>query len=207
MSSPRDTAASLIDAGRLLFAERGFDGTSVRALTSRAGANLGAVTYHFGSKESLYEAVAESLMRPLREHIAQVAASDAAPLERIELSVREVFTYLQEHPDLPRFVVQQLASARPSPPAVRETLRANHAAVTRMIADGQHDGTIRAGNPRLLALSIAAQPIWVALVRRALEEAIGLDQEDPQTRREMIENLVRFVRSGLAPDREVSETP
>ena len=76
-----------------------------------------------------------------------------------------------------------------------------------MIADGQHDGTIRAGNPRLLALSIAAQPIWVALVRRALEEAIGLDQEDPQTRREMIENLVRFVRSGLAPDREVSETP
>ncbi len=207
MTTTRDTAEALLEAGRMLFAERGFEGTSVRALTSRAGANLGAITYHFGSKESLYGAVADSLMRPLRERIANAAASEAAPLDRIELSVREVFSYLQDHPDLPRFVVQQLASARPIPPAVRETLRANHAAVTRMIADGQRDGTVREGNPRLLALSIAAQPIWVALVRRVLQEAIGLDQEDPKTRHDMIENLVRFVRSGLAPDREDSETP
>jgi AcrR family transcriptional regulator len=197
----------LLEAGRTLFAERGFDGTSVRALTSRAGANLGAVTYHFGSKESLYEAVADSLMRPLRERIARAAVSDRAPLDRVELSVRELFDYLQGHPDLPRFVVQQLAGAHPIPPAVRETLRANHTAVTGMIAEGQRDGTVREGDPRLLALSIAAQPIWVALVRRALHEAIGLDQEDPQTRRDLVENLVRFVRSGLTPAREDLETP
>ena len=74
-----------------MFAENGFAATSMRALTARAGANLGAVTYHFGSKEALYDAVAESLATPLRERIARVAARDVPPLDRIELSVRELF--------------------------------------------------------------------------------------------------------------------
>jgi AcrR family transcriptional regulator len=190
-----------------MFAEHGFEGTSMRALTSRAGVNLGAVTYHFGSKEALYAAVAESLALPLRERIARVASRDLPPLDRIEFSVRELFEHLGEHPDLPRFMVQQLASARPMPRTVLETLGANHAALVSMIAEGQRAGSVRDGDPRLLALSIVAQPIWMAVVRRALEQAIGIDQADARTRSELIESHVQFVRSGLAPDRNASETP
>jgi AcrR family transcriptional regulator len=190
-----------------MFAEHGFAATSMRALTARAGANLGAVTYHFGSKEALYEAVAESLAIPLRERIARVAARDLSPLDRIELSVRELFEHLRDHPDLPRFMVQQLASARPMPQTVVDTLGANHAALVGMIAEGQRDGSVRQGDPRLLALSIVAQPIWMAVVRRALQQAIGIDQEDARTRSELIESHVRFVRSGLAPHRNTWESP
>jgi AcrR family transcriptional regulator len=53
------TAAALLEAGRVLFAERGYEGASVRAITAHACANLGAITYHFGSKRDLYDRVVE----------------------------------------------------------------------------------------------------------------------------------------------------
>jgi hypothetical protein len=93
------------------------------------------------------------------------------------------------------------------PQTVLDTLGANHAALVAMIAQGQREGSIRQGDPRLLALSILAQPIWMAVVHRALQQAIGIDQEDARTRSQTIESHVRFVRSGLAPHSNALESP
>ena len=119
--------------------------------------------------------------------------------ERIEHLVRTVFDHLQANRDLPRFMIQLLAGSRPLPPVMAEMLRANHALVMEIIAAGQADGTIRSGNPRLMALSIVAQPIWLTIVRDLLQQAIGLDQDDRYTRAEIVDNAVRFIRAGLAP--------
>jgi AcrR family transcriptional regulator len=60
-----DTRAQLLDAAEQLFAEHGFSGTSVRAITDLAGANLAAVGYHFGSKAELFAAVARRVVEPV----------------------------------------------------------------------------------------------------------------------------------------------
>lgn len=52
-----DTRTRILDAAEALFTEHGFEGTSVRQITSQAGVNLAAANYHFGSKEALLEAV------------------------------------------------------------------------------------------------------------------------------------------------------
>jgi AcrR family transcriptional regulator len=52
-----DTKNQILDAAERLFAERGFDATSLRTITSEAGVNLAAIHYHFGSKEALIEAL------------------------------------------------------------------------------------------------------------------------------------------------------
>jgi len=44
----------LLDAAEKLFAEKGFDGTSVRDITTEAKCNVAAVNYHFGGKDNLY---------------------------------------------------------------------------------------------------------------------------------------------------------
>jgi hypothetical protein len=49
-----------------------------------------------------------------------------------------------------------------------------------------------------MALSVAAQPVWLTLVARLLEQALGLDQQDPGTRDALVDSVVRFVRAGLA---------
>jgi AcrR family transcriptional regulator len=48
-----DTKAKILCAARRLFAQHGFSGTSLRAITKEAGVNLAAVNYHFQSKEAL----------------------------------------------------------------------------------------------------------------------------------------------------------
>ena len=59
------TRSRLLDAAESLFAERGCHGTSVRDLAARAGVNLAAVCYHFGSKEDLLAAALARQVRPL----------------------------------------------------------------------------------------------------------------------------------------------
>jgi AcrR family transcriptional regulator len=76
-----DTRERILDTAERLFAERGFAGTSVREITDAAAANLGAVNYHFQSKENLYAEVFARRAARLREPMA-AAASEAAGIAR-----------------------------------------------------------------------------------------------------------------------------
>ncbi|MEO5812824.1 MAG: TetR/AcrR family transcriptional regulator [Rhodanobacter sp.] len=57
MKDSVSTKDRILGAAEVLFAQRGFDGASLRQLTAAAGVNLAAVNYHFGSKEKLVEQV------------------------------------------------------------------------------------------------------------------------------------------------------
>jgi len=61
----QDTKNRLLDAAERLFAERGFEGTSVRAVTRAAAASVSAANYHFGSKEALLHAALVRRLEPL----------------------------------------------------------------------------------------------------------------------------------------------
>jgi AcrR family transcriptional regulator len=74
--APPDTRTQILDAAEHLFAERGFRGTSIRAITDRAGANLAAVGYHFGSKAQLLTAVVLRVVEPIN-------AAQSAGLDRL----------------------------------------------------------------------------------------------------------------------------
>ena len=74
-----DTRERILDTAEQLFAEHGFDGTSIRDVTTAAGVNLAAVHYHFGSKEDLLRAVLERVVLPanaLRLEMMQAAYND-----------------------------------------------------------------------------------------------------------------------------------
>ena len=60
-----DTKTALLDAAERLFAREGIAESSLRAITSAAGANLASVNYHFGSKEGLVRAVFARRLEPL----------------------------------------------------------------------------------------------------------------------------------------------
>ncbi len=184
-------------AGRDLFAERGYRGASVRAITSRAKANLGAVTYHYGSKAELYRAVLEETLQPFREALRRAAGRDGRPLERVEHFVRAFFGHLFEHPELRALMLRELSSNAPLPSPVLRTFRANFGLLTRLIEEGQTAGSIRPGEPSLLALATATQPVALTLVRPVLEQAGAVRFDDEAMRDHLVDNAVRFVLAGL----------
>ena len=69
------TPGRILDAAEALFACHGIDGTSMRLITSRAGANLAAVNYHFGGKDGLVRAVFQRRLAELNRR--RLAALDA----------------------------------------------------------------------------------------------------------------------------------
>ncbi|MFC3853063.1 TetR/AcrR family transcriptional regulator [Salinispirillum marinum] len=90
MNDSADTASRILDAAEILFAEKGFAETSLRSITTRAGVNLAAVNYHFGSKNELIQAVFERFLTPFctkldKELDKAMRASSAPvlPLERV----------------------------------------------------------------------------------------------------------------------------
>ena len=69
-ASPRstvDTRTELLNAAERIFAEKGYDASSLRAITQQAGANLASINYHFGSKQGLLQEVFRRRLRPLNE--------------------------------------------------------------------------------------------------------------------------------------------
>jgi AcrR family transcriptional regulator len=75
-----ETRQRLIHSALEVFGEYGFDGASTRMLAERAGANLAAIPYHFGSKEGLYRAAAEYIvefskreLQPIIDRIERMA--------------------------------------------------------------------------------------------------------------------------------------
>lgn len=89
--------AQLLDVGRAVFAERGFELTSMDEVASRAGITKPIVYEHFGSKEGLYAAVVE---REMDELVASVSEALATGTSRVrwEGAVAVFLTYVEKEP-------------------------------------------------------------------------------------------------------------
>jgi len=92
MGTELDTKQRILDSAQYFFAREGFRGTSLRAITNRAGVNLAAINYHFGSKEALLKSVLERHLIPLNtvrmERLAYVR--DTARQKQLRPSVRDL---------------------------------------------------------------------------------------------------------------------
>ena len=79
------TRRALLDAGRELFAERGFSGAGQEEIVELAGVTRGALAHHFATKHGLFRAVVESVETELTEHIAAAAMRGDGPLAQLRL--------------------------------------------------------------------------------------------------------------------------
>ena len=198
MNKTNDTPALIITAARQLFATHGFDGTSVREITAAAGANLGAITYHFGSKQELYNQVVAECVEPLAQSVIDSINSGTDVMSRVAALVRAYFEQISADEDTGRVMLQAMVIGKQPPPAATTGIRAVHAALIGLVMEGQREGVIREGDPRLLGLSIVSVPLHLALVRRALKANAGIDLDDTGQREAAIQHAIRFVSEALA---------
>ncbi len=192
-----DAHERLLAAARTAFAQHGFDGASVRDITAAAGANLGAITYHFGSKEALYHQVLMSLVGPTAARLRWALQPGAPALDRIERAVRAFFDHIRRNPEMPAIMVREMASGRAIAQPILTMLGTAIPLMSATIAEGQQDGTIRPGDPLLLTLSTFAQPVYLNLARPALAAVAGLDLADDAHYQRVVDHAALTVRRAL----------
>jgi AcrR family transcriptional regulator len=197
MNEPNGTAAALLDAARDIFATQGYDGASVRAITTAAGANLGAITYHFGSKRKLYDEVVASIVAPLAERVERVVGSGGPALSRAGAVVTTYFEYLRTNPDLPPLMMQELVLSGVPPAAVAQPMKRVLSALSALIAEGQERGEVRGGPVRILGIFILSVPVHLSMMRRALETYGGVDMGSEATFDQVVWSAREFVEAGL----------
>lgn len=198
------TRKALLDAARHIFARNGFDGASVRMITTEADVNLGAITYHFGSKRGLYDAVLESGLRPLLGRVRAAAEQPGPAIDRMIAVVEAYFGHLAEHSELPYLLLQEVAAGREPPPVVLEIIGEVKNTIAGLHGQGVADGSVRDGHPALMALSVASQPLYLTVIAPLLRMVVGIDLAEPTARRMVIEHVSGFVRRGLEPRTEVT---
>ena len=103
------TRASLIDAGKLLFSERGFDAVSVRDLEAEAGVKRNILAYHFDDKETLWKASADAIFNLMRLEFDQRLAimREIADRDALAFIVRFYVHFNARHPELSRLMSQE----------------------------------------------------------------------------------------------------
>lgn len=217
---PASTRDALIQAGRRLFSQGGYDGTSVRAITREAGANLGAITYHFGSKEALYREVLDQVLGPLASLLEQTAHGPGTTLERVDRVIRTYVRFLARNGDVPKLLLQEIAAGKGPPAPVMELIRRVSTLLSGMLREGQAQGEIRPGDPFFLTLSMVAQPVFFALVRPTIARLRGGDPMADGPALQTMEDHVAAVavaelaapsgadpRAGADPAADTSESP
>ena len=82
----RATRGQLIEVATGLFADHGYEGTSIEAVLTAAGVSRGALYHHFAGKEALFRAVLEVLSERITEQLTEVISACTDPVEAVRTS-------------------------------------------------------------------------------------------------------------------------
>ena len=202
MSTSLSTKERILAAAETLFAQRGFDGASLRQLTASANVNLAAVNYHFGSKDKLVEQVFRRRLDTLNQHrlseLAKVADRPDTTLEEVLGAFIRPALELS-HDERGSLFMRVLARAfAEHDDSLRQFMSENYGHVIRQFT---------AEFARLLPQLEKAELYWrIDLVTGALTHAMSgfgiiqrKDDVSQQAHREQTAtHLIRFAAAGLS---------
>lgn len=92
-----------------VFIQKGSSNCTSREIAREAGMNVALVNYYFRSKSKLFALIFESVMQDFLKSMVQVFSSDLPIREKIRILIEREFEFLGQHPDIPNFVLNELA--------------------------------------------------------------------------------------------------
>lgn len=106
----KDTEQAILLAAEQEFMQKGYDGVKTVSIAHNAGVTHAMLHYYFGTKERLFNKIFNEKLSLLGKMVTDVIIEpDTTPLEKITAVVDRHFEFLVEHPDLPRFLLNELA--------------------------------------------------------------------------------------------------
>lgn len=173
------TKAALIAAAEQLFAAHGFSGATLDMLAAEAGCNKALVSYYFGSKEGLYDAVIESLVGEVVQSVRGALGDSDDTLVRFRAYIAALARSFAERPTFPAILMREYISGsvqeREAP--FRQVLQF-YQITNELYRAGRREKLFRNVDPHQLHLSIVAPLIHFVLTMRVRNATIARFQID-----------------------------
>lgn len=113
-SNFNDKQIQILQVAETLFAEKGFDGTSIRAIAKLAQINIAMVSYYFGSKERLLEALLIYRTTDLKKQLENLLQEDLQPLEKINKLIELYISRISSNKGIYRILHFEFSSKKES---------------------------------------------------------------------------------------------
>lgn len=203
--NPERSRAAILDAAERLFADQGYDATSLTQVGAAAGVSRGTPGYFFGSKAELYRTVLDRSFAEVREAVRAGRARALASQESSEAilagAVSDYFDFLSARPNFVRLIEREALNGGRLPEGLSH-LSAGQEALAAISAElGLDDDP--SGEAAQLLLSIISLCWFPMIHARTVAPAVGVRLEgsnDLEVRKQhVIELVLHGLRSHLTP--------
>lgn len=115
MADCKDKREQILDAAEVLFAENGFSGTTTRMLAAKAEVNLGMLTYYFGTKEQIFEALVERRVNSFGTIVRDTISENEDEFETLEKMVDAYFAFFIAKHNFQKCLYREMSLTKDSP--------------------------------------------------------------------------------------------
>ncbi|HXS35703.1 MAG TPA: TetR family transcriptional regulator [Flavipsychrobacter sp.] len=136
----------IIDAAEKLFATRGYDGTSVRDIAQEAGINIAMISYYFGSKEKLMEAVFEHRTLNIRSKVETLLQNDElTALQKVNILIDDYVDRIIQQQEFHKIMTREQMINKDNAIAclIHDLKKRNLENIKRLIQEGQKSGEFK----------------------------------------------------------------
>ncbi|HEY8915343.1 MAG TPA: TetR/AcrR family transcriptional regulator [Chitinophaga sp.] len=132
----------ILDTAERLFAMHGFHGASVRDIAQEADVNIAMISYYFGSKERLIEAIFLKRVMDVKNGLDELVKNkELAPLEKINQLIELFVAKISDRPYFCRIMVRAQATQEGVPTElIHEVKKQMYDLVKKLITEGQKKG-------------------------------------------------------------------
>lgn len=145
MSDYNAKQIQILNVAETLFAEKGFDGTSIRNIAKAAKINIAMISYYFGSKEKLLETLIIYRTSDLKLQLENISKLTVSPLEKIDSLIELYIDRLNQNREIYRILYTEFSSNKRGLNFKKFTTikKYNIASLQRIIKDGQEKGVLK----------------------------------------------------------------
>jgi AcrR family transcriptional regulator len=186
------TADLILKVARKLFLKNGFEGTSINEIATLCDINKSLIYHHFESKENLWKAIKEELVKKYtKSEETEISFSHGSLYEFLEEIVKWRFSLYSSHPDLVRLMCWQRLEDNVS--KITGVKNKKFINITEEIILLQNKGLIRKDiDPQLISYLILSNSVNVFLDR--YEPLITLNKEQKEKN---LKQIIDFLYNAL----------
>jgi TetR/AcrR family transcriptional regulator len=191
----------LLDAATELAVEQGFEASGLREIAARAAVSSGMISYYFGDRQGLYEAMFQRAFDRVGEKVRVLMQDpERSGGDRLDEFVRIQVEAIAADPWLPQLIVREVLARAESPSRAHFAKSVGGGPLmlmVRWLEEEQQRGVLRSDfDPRMMAMTIASLSAFPFLMLPIVGQEIGLELDETFPAR-LIEHNQKFLAHGL----------